>query len=66
MSVFTFRVGVLVLGCSLVSTLAQPARAQLIIQKSLSPAMVVTMAQTAMETCRANGYRVSVTDNPDS
>ena len=23
--------------------------------------MVVTMAQTAMETCKANGYRVSVT-----
>jgi len=61
MSVSMFRCGVLVIGCSLVSTLAQPAHAQLIIQKSLSPAMVITMAQTAMETCRANGYRVSVT-----
>ena len=61
MSVFTLRGGVFVLSCSLVSALAQPARAQLIIQKSLSPAMVVTMAQTAMETCKASGYRVSVT-----
>ena len=61
MSMSIFRCGVLVLGCSLGSTLAQPARAQLIIQKSLSPDMVVTMAQTAMETCKANGYRVSVT-----
>jgi hypothetical protein len=49
MSVFAFRGGVLALGCSLVSTLAQPASAQLIIQKSLSPAMVVTMAQTAVD-----------------
>ena len=61
MSISTFRCGVVIVGCSVVSTLAQPARAQLIIQKSLSPAMVVTMAQTAMETCKANGYRVSVT-----
>jgi hypothetical protein len=57
MSVLTFRGGVLILGCSVVSTLAQPAHAQLVIQKSLSPAMVVTMAQTAIETCKANGYR---------
>ena len=61
MSVFMFRNGVLVLCCLLVPTLEQPAHAQLIIQKSLSPAMAVTMAQTAMETCKANGYRVSVT-----
>ena len=61
MSVFTLRGGVFVLSCSLVSALAQPARAQLIIQKSLSPAMGVAMAQTAMETCKASGYRVSVT-----
>jgi uncharacterized protein GlcG (DUF336 family) len=61
MSVFAFRGGVLALSCSLVSTLAQPASAQLISQKSLSPTMVVTMAQTAMETCKSNGYRVSVT-----
>ena len=61
MSVLTFRSGVLVFVCSIVATLAQSARAQLIIQKSLSPAMAVTMAQTAMETCKANGYRVSVT-----
>jgi uncharacterized protein GlcG (DUF336 family) len=61
MSVFAFRAGVLALGCTLVSTLAQPANAQLLNQKSLSAGMVVTMAETAMATCKANGYRVSVT-----
>jgi uncharacterized protein GlcG (DUF336 family) len=61
MSVFAFRGGVLALGCAIVFTLAQPASAQLISQKSLSSAMVVAMVQTAMETCKANGYRVSVT-----
>ena len=61
MSMSRFHTGALALGCSLAFTLAQPTRAQLITQKSLSPAMVVTMAQTAMETCKANGYRVSVT-----
>jgi uncharacterized protein GlcG (DUF336 family) len=61
MSVFAVRGGVLALGCAIASTLAQPASGQLINQKSLSSGMVVTMAQTAMETCKANGYRVSVT-----
>lgn len=41
--------------------LAAPAQAQLIAHKDLSTAMVLTMAQTAISTCTANGYRVSVT-----
>jgi uncharacterized protein GlcG (DUF336 family) len=41
--------------------LATPARAQLIAHKDLSAAMAFTLAQTAIATCTANGYRVSVT-----
>src|SRR4051812_29952462 len=41
--------------------LAAPASAQLINQKALSAPMALTMAQTAMEKCKADGYAVSVT-----
>src|SRR5256714_11889851 len=39
---------------------AAPASAQLLTQKNLSAAMALTIAQTALETCKANGYAVSV------
>lgn len=45
----------------LVCALGAPANAQLIEQKSLTAAISITMAQTAIETCKANGYRVSAT-----
>jgi uncharacterized protein GlcG (DUF336 family) len=61
MSLSVFRCGALALGGMLASVLAGPASAQLINEKSLSAAMVVTMAQTALETCKASGYRVSIT-----
>ena len=38
-----------------------PAPAQLITHRDLSAAMALTIAQTALTTCAANGYRVSVT-----
>ena len=41
--------------------LALPARAQLIAHKDISAAMALTIAQTAIATCTANGHRVSVT-----
>jgi uncharacterized protein GlcG (DUF336 family) len=41
--------------------LGTPAQAQLITHKDLSAAMAVMIAQTAMATCTASGYRVSVT-----
>src|SRR5450631_3200255 len=41
--------------------LSAPAGAQLIAHKDLSAAMALTMAQTAIDTCKANGYAVSVT-----
>jgi uncharacterized protein GlcG (DUF336 family) len=40
--------------------LAPPANAQLIEQKSLSAAMAIAIAQTALDTCTKQGYRVSV------
>jgi len=44
----------------LVCALASPASAQLLNEKSLSAAMTLTIAQTALETCTNQGYHVSV------
>jgi uncharacterized protein GlcG (DUF336 family) len=41
--------------------LATPAQAQLLSHKDLSAGMALTMAQTAISTCTANGHKVSVT-----
>ena len=57
MSVFLYRRAGAGLACALIS----PASAQLITEKSLPMAMAVTIAQTAAETCKGQGYRVSVT-----
>jgi uncharacterized protein GlcG (DUF336 family) len=43
------------------AALAAQADAQLIQRKDLSLAMAVTMATTAIETCKTNGYKVSAT-----
>ena len=45
----------------LACALSAPANAQLIEHKDLSAAMAITIAQTAIETCKANGYKVSAT-----
>jgi len=44
----------------LAGVLTEPAVAQLLTQKSLSTGMAMTIAQTALETCTKQGYRVSV------
>src|SRR5215210_7284120 len=41
--------------------LTAPASAQVINEKNISAPMALTIAQTAMETCQQQGYRVSVT-----
>jgi uncharacterized protein GlcG (DUF336 family) len=41
--------------------LAVPASAQLLSQKDISAAMAITIVQTTIETCKANGYAVSAT-----
>lgn len=43
------------------AALAGPAAAQLLQHKDISSAMALTIAQTAMATCKDNGYAVSVT-----
>jgi len=44
----------------LAGALTEPAVAQLLTQKSLSAGMAMTIAQTALDTCTKQGYRVSV------
>ncbi|HUZ31605.1 MAG TPA: heme-binding protein [Xanthobacteraceae bacterium] len=44
-----------------VCTLAAPAGAQLLSHKDLTASIAMTIAQTAIETCKANGHAVSVT-----
>ena len=45
----------------LVAALAVPANAELLARKDLSVQTALTIATTAMETCKGQGYRVSVT-----
>jgi uncharacterized protein GlcG (DUF336 family) len=51
------RLALIGLACAAVA----PAQAQLITHKDLSAAMALTIAETAMNTCTATGYHVSVT-----
>ncbi|HTS42438.1 MAG TPA: heme-binding protein [Xanthobacteraceae bacterium] len=53
----TYRFACLGVACAL----ATPASADLLVQKSISAAIAVTIATTAIETCKANGYKVSAT-----
>src|SRR5712691_7778579 len=48
-------------GVALAVALANPAGAQLLNHKDLSMATALTIATTAIETCKGNGYRVSAT-----
>jgi uncharacterized protein GlcG (DUF336 family) len=48
-------------GVALAVALANPASAQLLNHKDLSLATALTIATTAIETCKGNGYRVSAT-----
>jgi uncharacterized protein GlcG (DUF336 family) len=57
----TIRSTVLALAGVLALAAAAPASAQLIARKDLSAAMALTIAETAMTVCKANGYQVSVT-----
>jgi uncharacterized protein GlcG (DUF336 family) len=60
MSKTAYRIAGLSLASALVCGLATAANAQLITHKDLSLAMATTIAKTAIETCKANGYAVSV------
>src|SRR3984957_19037086 len=49
------------LASTCILALAAPAGAQLLEHKDLTAAIAITIAQTAIETCKANGYAVSAT-----
>src|SRR5258708_10730131 len=57
----TLRSGALTFGCVLASALGSTAGAELLNHKDLSASIAITIAQTAIETCKANGYAVSAT-----
>jgi uncharacterized protein GlcG (DUF336 family) len=56
-----FRLAAIVLGLSAAGALTAPAQAQLLTHKDLTAGIAMEIAQTAMTTCKANGYAVSVT-----
>ena len=47
-------------GVVVAGAISIPASAQLLNQKAIPAAMAMTMAQVAMDTCKSNGYAVSV------
>ncbi len=57
MSVVLYRLAGIGLACAL----ASEASAQLLARKDLSAKTALTIAETAIATCNANGYRVSAT-----
>ena len=57
----TFRFRSTVLASLCACALASPASADLLSHKDISADMAITIAQTAIATCKANGYAVSAT-----
>ena len=55
------RLSAIAIVSTLGSALASRAGAQLLEHKDLTAAIAITIAQTAIETCKANGYAVSAT-----
>jgi uncharacterized protein GlcG (DUF336 family) len=60
MSKIAYRIAGLSVVSAVACGLAGSARAQLLTHKDLSLAMATTIARVAMETCKAQGYNVSV------
>ena len=55
------RLTTLLLASATACALALPAGAQLLVRKDLSAAIAISIVQTTIETCKANGYNVSST-----
>jgi uncharacterized protein GlcG (DUF336 family) len=60
MSKVAYRLAGLSLASALACGAATTANAQLLVHKDISLAMATTMATTAIETCKGQGYNVSV------
>jgi uncharacterized protein GlcG (DUF336 family) len=61
MASFGFHHAAVILATAGLSALASPASAQLLSHKDLTSSIAMTIAETAIETCKGNGYSVSVT-----
>jgi uncharacterized protein GlcG (DUF336 family) len=61
MQAFGLRRAAIALASSCACALAAPADAQLLSHKDLSAAIAINIIQTAIETCKTNGYAVSAT-----
>jgi uncharacterized protein GlcG (DUF336 family) len=61
MSSSGIRRAAIALAATCVCALAAPASAQLLEHKDLTSSIAIAIAQTTIETCKANGYAVSVT-----
>ena len=54
------RAMICIAGVTLAGAISFPANAQLLNQKAIPAAMAMTIAQVAIDTCKTNGYAVSV------
>jgi uncharacterized protein GlcG (DUF336 family) len=61
MQAFGLRRAAIALASICACALAAPADAQLLSHKDLSASVAISIIQTAIETCKANGYAVSAT-----
>ncbi len=61
MSSSGLRLAAITIAATCACAWAAPARAQLLNHKDLTASIAITIAQTAIETCKANGYAVSAT-----
>jgi uncharacterized protein GlcG (DUF336 family) len=61
MQPFGLRRAAIALTSTCACALATPASAELLSHKDLTASIAITIAQTAIETCKANGYAVSAT-----
>jgi uncharacterized protein GlcG (DUF336 family) len=61
MSLSGLRLAAVAAASVCICALAAPADAQLLEHKDLTASIAMTVAQTAIEACKANGYAVSVT-----
>jgi uncharacterized protein GlcG (DUF336 family) len=61
MTTSALRFTALAFGIAAAGALAAPAAAQMLARKDISAAIAISIAQTTIDTCKANGYGVSVT-----
>jgi uncharacterized protein GlcG (DUF336 family) len=54
------RIVAYIAGVTLAGTIGFPANAQLLSQKAIPASMAMTIAQVVIDTCKTNGYAVSV------